>query len=196
LTGLGRTTGEERLEVVGRPAGEARIVLEVAEPEIAVAAEQATHALARMRMIDRERLLGRPGVADGAGAVLPRHHGVVVCSRHPVEALEHALALSGRIVRALARLDIGILGIRILGAPLRPRLLDLVLVGLMPGLVDGQHLGAKHRILGVALALAFAVRGHGGLLVWKCAIARAGEGARARHIDVVEVRIVGAVSRA
>jgi hypothetical protein len=84
------------LEISGGSAGQARIVLVVAQPKIAVAAEEAAHDAGGMIMIDGQGLVGLVGLTDEADAVLLRQQGVVVRERHPVPVLEPLLAVVAR----------------------------------------------------------------------------------------------------
>src|SRR4051812_1358562 len=57
----------------------------VAKPQyaVALAAEEPAHLAARVAMIDTQRLAG--SLADGAKAILPFAHGVVMDNRNPVD---------------------------------------------------------------------------------------------------------------
>src|SRR5882757_9208053 len=135
-------------------AREARIVLEMAEPEIAAATEKAAHLAGDVAMVDarglRECLL-----ADRAGAVLLGEQGLVVGDRHPVIILELILALALPAIGALLELAAGIF------APLAPAcLVDARSVGLVPGAIVGKRLRTEVRIVGIALLSPFEIRRH------------------------------------
>src|SRR5262245_46059200 len=82
---------EESLEIRDCQPQEARIVVEIADAEIAPATEQAAHLLGRVTVIDAQSLL-RPLAADGARAALLCQQRVVVFDRKPVVGSEATIS--------------------------------------------------------------------------------------------------------
>jgi len=137
-------------------AQQPRIVLEIAEAEIAAAAEQTAHLVADVAMVDVERLARLAGLADGADAVLARQQRIVIGRRHPVAALEHDLAAIAGHVRALRQL-----AARILCVLLAALGVDAILVRRVPGALLRADLLAKYGVLGKSLPALVATSGHG-----------------------------------
>src|SRR4249919_3680320 len=97
----------------------------VAKPQYAVAfaAEEPAHLAARVAMIDTQRPAG--SLADGANAVLPFAHGVVIDQREPVDLVITFPALPCTAAGALA-----LAKIRVVLQPEPPALAELLLVRL------------------------------------------------------------------
>jgi hypothetical protein len=74
---------EKALEIGCRRAQQARVVVEVSDPQVALAAEQPAHLAGHVAMIDAKPLRGSLP-ADGAGAPLSRQKAVIVLDRQPV----------------------------------------------------------------------------------------------------------------
>src|SRR4030088_3597933 len=82
---IGRALAHRRLlDVVGRCAHQGRVVLEIADAQIAVVAQQRADRVGQVTMIDREPAARGFRLADPASPVLPRQQGIVVGDRHPV----------------------------------------------------------------------------------------------------------------
>src|SRR5262245_56965946 len=82
---------EESLEISGSEPQEPRIIVEIADAQIAPATEQTAHLLGHVAMIDTQSLLWLLA-ADGARAALPRHQRVVAFDREPVIGSEAAIS--------------------------------------------------------------------------------------------------------
>jgi hypothetical protein len=92
-------TTARRLQIRGRRAREARIIVVIAEAEIARAAQEAAHLSGRMTMIDAQWPVR--SLADRARMSLAREDGPVLLQGQPVAASARLVAKFG-ILRAFA----------------------------------------------------------------------------------------------
>src|SRR4051812_20573448 len=127
----------------------------VAKPEhaVALAAEEPAHLAARVAMIDTQRLAG--SLADGADAVLPLPHRVVIDQREPVDLVITLSALPFAATGALA-----IAKMRIALQPEPPALAHLLLVGFAIAALGGAHLLPVFGILRKPFLVPRAAREH------------------------------------
>src|SRR5260370_9351090 len=89
-------------EVCGRGGEQFRILVELAEALVAVAAQQGPDLTGRVVVVDVERLaLGRPGAADPAPALLLAQHLVVLVGRQPELPLQVSTPLRRLHLRSL-----------------------------------------------------------------------------------------------
>jgi hypothetical protein len=114
---------QRSLDIGSRLAQAGRAVLELADGEIAWAAEQPAYLAGEMAMIDAQPAGGLLP-ADGADAALALQHEVVIPQRHAVEVFELRIAVLFRTIGALLRAAPGIFR---RSAP--PLCVDLVPVG-------------------------------------------------------------------
>jgi hypothetical protein len=134
-----------------------RVLVELAEPGVALVAEQKAQPARGMAMIDTE-LGRRPSLADRTAAVLRRRHEVIVGLGQPVVAPQLVLGVLGLVVlvmTAAARLlSLSILGILCITLPFgreRP-FAELLILGVSLA-VGRQGFFPICRILGIALSL-------------------------------------------
>ena len=108
-----------------------RVVVEMTDAEVAVAAEQAADLAGDMAMVDAQDSRAFLA-ADGARAALTLEQRLVLLERYSVVVLELVLALAR--ARAASRFPFGML------RPAQPPpFSDLVLVGGAPGPVAGEN---------------------------------------------------------
>jgi hypothetical protein len=145
------------LGIGGGPPQQPRILVELAEAGIALAAEQKAQPVRGMVMIDAE-LGGRPSLADRATAVLRGRQQVVVGLGQAVVAPELVLGVRGLVVlvvtvaaRPLSLPILRILGITLPFGGERP-FPELVVLGISLA-VGRERLLPVFRILGITLAL-------------------------------------------
>jgi len=154
----------ECLEIGDRRAQAANVVLEMAEAEIAEAAEQSADQIGWVIMIDAQPL-DRALVADRAHAILLFKQRVVLSGRDPVVIFQPGPAFRFRIVLALLAVGIGML------RPFAPPLgVDCVFVGGIEGAIAGKRAQSEVSILRIALLFALAFGRHGtASLNWRAA---------------------------
>ena len=126
-----------------------------AKPEhaVALAAEKPAHLAARVAMIDTQGPAG--SLADGANAVLPFAHGVVIGDRDPVDLVITLPALPCTAAGALAFAKI-----RIVLQPEPPALAHLLLVRFAIAAPGGAHLLPVFGVLRKPFLVPRAVREH------------------------------------